>query len=320
MTADWWSSIACSRSTCACTRSRCACVTRNVVERPASKRRVSTVTRCSASPWLARAASTRSAGALDLPARLPDGLHDRELQTLDALHCLLTLDLRARELRLFRALPHRIAHADAHAPRRKVLAEELAEHVAEAGALTSRSRCLGTGPCARAACRRIPPPRYDASSRTSGIFWLLNSAMFVSAFSSCWRAIDRSYRPSSAVAIACSTSTGALSLVGASMGSRWTCQNDDVGRVHDQPAQRVLGIPGGGLRANQVLLAIRDFGLRLDEIERRRLADADARLVLAHEILREIERALLHGDVRRERLVGPIRLLDARHASARPTA
>jgi len=50
-----------SRFTCACSKSHWACVTRNVVDRPTSKRRCSAWKRCSAKVAPARAASTRSA-------------------------------------------------------------------------------------------------------------------------------------------------------------------------------------------------------------------------------------------------------------------
>ena len=67
------------------------------------------------------------------------------------------------------------------------------------------------------------------------------------------------------------------------------------------------------LRANQVLAPLRDFGFRLHEIERRDLAGVDADPVLPRELLRELERALLHGDVGERRLQRPVRLLDRRH-------
>ena len=86
-----------------------------------------------------------------------------------------------------------------------------------------------------------------------------------------------------------------------------------VGRIHDQPAQPILRILGRGVGANQVLAALRDLGFGLHEIERRNLPGVDANLVLPRELLRELERALLNGDVRQGRLERPVRLLDRGH-------
>ena len=69
-------------------------------------------------------------------------------------------------------------------------------------------------------------------------------------------------------------------------------------RIDDERPQRVLGLQRRRARDDQVLLALRDLGARGDEIERRRLADVDARAVVALELEREIERPLLHVDER----------------------
>ena len=86
-----------------------------------------------------------------------------------------------------------------------------------------------------------------------------------------------------------------------------------VRRIGDQPSQPILGIPGKGVGANQVLPPLRDLGLRLHQIERRNLTGLDANLVLPGELLCELERSLLNGDVRQSRLERPVRLLDRGH-------
>ena len=75
----------------------------------------------------------------------------------------------------------------------------------------------------------------------------------------------------------------------------------------------ILGILGRGAGADQVLAPLRDLGFGLDEIERRNLSGIDANLVLPRELLRELERSLLNGDVRQRRLERPVRLLDRGH-------
>ena len=77
--------------------------------------------------------------------------------------------------------------------------------------------------------------------------------------------------------------------------------------------RRSSASPAAALGLNQVLAPLRDLGLRLHEIERRNLTGIDANLVLPRELLRELERALLHGDVGDRRLQRPVRLLDGRH-------
>ena len=62
-----------------------------------------------------------------------------------------------------------------------------------------------------------------------------------------------------------------------------------VGRIHDQPAQPIFGVVGGGGRANEALTAIGDFRLDLHQIERRRLADPHAHAVLRGQLLRELQ-------------------------------
>ena len=49
--------------------------------------------------------------------------------------------------------------------------------------------------------------------------------------------------------------------------------------------------------ADQVLAPLRDLGFGLHEIERRNLAGIDPHLVLPRELLGELQRALLNGDV-----------------------
>ena len=84
----------------------------------------------------------------------------------------------------------------------------------------------------------------------------------------------------------------------------------DVGRIHDQPAQRVFGVGRHGIGADQVLAPLRDFGFGLHEIERRDLAGIDPHLVFARQLLRQLERPLLHRHVGARRLQRPVRLLD----------
>ena len=84
-------------------------------------------------------------------------------------------------------------------------------------------------------------------------------------------------------------------------------------RIDDERAQLILGLQRGRARDDQVLLPLRDFRPRGDEIERRRLADVDARAVVALELEREVERALLHVDERERRDEQPS---SARSASA----
>ena len=70
--------------------------------------------------------------------------------------------------------------------------------------------------------------------------------------------------------------------------------------------------PAAVVRADQIFAALCDLGLGLKQIERRRLADIDARLVLAHQLLGQLERPLLHRDVGERRLECPIRLFHGR--------
>ena len=50
--------------------------------------------------------------------------------------------------------------------------------------------------------------------------------------------------------------------------------------------QRVLGISGCRVGADQVVAPLRDLGFRLNEVERRDLSGVDAHLVLARQLLR----------------------------------
>ena len=79
--------------------------------------------------------------------------------------------------------------------------------------------------------------------------------------------------------------------------------------IHDEATQPILGISRGCVRADQVFAALRHFGFGLQKVERRRLADIDARLILPRKLLRKLERALLQCDVGERRLERPIRLL-----------
>ena len=63
-------------------------------------------------------------------------------------------------------------------------------------------------------------------------------------------------------------------------------------RIERQRPQQVFGLAGVGSRDDQVLPALRDFGLRRDEVERRRLTDVDACPVRALQLQREVERPL----------------------------
>ena len=143
-----------------------------------------------------------------------------------------------------------------------------------------------------------PLPRYDVSSRTSGSRWLLRNSTLVSAFSSSWP------RAREVVASLERVRDGRVDVGQRTAAGRLFDRVDArpperrVGRIHDQPPQTILRVPGGRVGANQVLAPLRDLGFRLDEIERRNLPGVDADLVLPRELLRELERSLLHGDVR----------------------
>ncbi len=71
--------------------------------------------------------------------------------------------------------------------------------------------------------------------------------------------------------------------------------------IDDDRPQGVLGLQRDRARDDQVLLTLRDFGARGDEIERRRLSDVHPRPVVALELERQIERSLLHVDQRAAR-------------------
>ena len=155
-----------------------------------------------------------------------------------------------------------------------------------------------------------PLPRYDASSRTSGRLWL-DEELHVRA-----RVFQIVTGAREIVPIGQRPGDGRVH-VGRRARRRGLVDRIEphppergVVRIHDQPAQRVLRVLGRGPCANQILAPLRDFGLRLDEIERRNLPGVDADLVLARELPRQIERSLLNGDVRERRLQRPVRLLD----------
>ena len=80
-----------------------------------------------------------------------------------------------------------------------------------------------------------------------------------------------------------------------------------VGRIHDEPPQPIFGVASRCGRADQSLPAGRHLGFGLHQVERRRLADVHARAVLPYEIFRELERALVDGDVRLRGLERPVR-------------
>ena len=85
-------------------------------------------------------------------------------------------------------------------------------------------------------------------------------------------------------------------------------RRDQVGRLEpDEPEIRPLGIEDQqpelilrlahlGLRDDQALAPLRDFRARRHQVERRRLADVDTRLVVPLELLRQIQRPLLDRD------------------------
>src|SRR5262249_9110120 len=71
-----------------------------------------------------------------------------------------------------------------------------------------------------------------------------------------------------------------------------------VVRVDNQPPQGVLRVAVDRVGADQVLAPLRYFSIGLHEIERRYQTGGHPRLRLSRELLREIERPLLHDDVR----------------------
>ena len=111
----------------------------------------------------------------------------------------------------------------------------------------------------------------------------------------------------SAVATAASTSGSGPRPAGSSIGIHARPPERRVGRIHDQPSQAILCVGGRRVGANQVLAPLRDLGFRLHQIERRDLPGVDTDLVLACELLRELERALLNGDIRHRGFQRPVR-------------
>ena len=167
-------------------------------------------------------------------------------------------------------------------------------------------RCAGTA-CRRGRCRDT-----TLRARTSGSRWLPRYATSVFAFS---RSLAGAREIGAAAQRLCDRGVrvGQRRRVGRRVDRiERVAPERRVGRIHDQPAQTIFGVSRRRARLNQVLAALRDFGLRLDEIERRDLAGIHADPVLARELLRELERPLLHADVGDRRLQRPVRLLDGR--------
>ena len=72
----------------------------------------------------------------------------------------------------------------------------------------------------------------------------------------------------------------------------------------------IFRVASGRVGANQRLPTLSDFSFRLDQIDGRRIAGLHARPVLPRELLRDVERSLLHGHVRGRGLQRPVGLLD----------
>ena len=70
-----------------------------------------------------------------------------------------------------------------------------------------------------------------------------------------------------------------------------------IGRIRDERPQAILGARDRRFRENHALLALRDFGFGLDDVERRHRADLDARAVVAERPLRELAATALHREV-----------------------
>ena len=108
----------------------------------------------------------------------------------------------------------------------------------------------------------------------------------------------RSVRFSSALRTAASTSTVIGWNGGRSTASMCMVQKSGDGRVEDQRPQRVFRRLDLRLADDDRLLALGDFGFRLDDVDRRRGADLDARAGVAQRLLRQLERLLLHAQRR----------------------
>jgi hypothetical protein len=97
---------------------------------------------------------------------------------------------------------------------------------------------------------------------------------------------------------AASTSGSAPRPVGSSTGSMCVTHNDASDGSAISRRSRSSASPAKGVGAIRFSAPLRDLGLGLHQIERRNLTRLDANLVLPRELLRELERSLLNGDVR----------------------
>ena len=156
----------------------------------------------------------------------------------------------------------------------------------------------------------VPPRplvRYDAWSRRSGSVPFCASDTFVS------RDLDLAAacaRDPSAARARCAPRRPRRATARSAEPSRpardaRTSSRRDWDRDHD--AEVVLGLTDQRLRDDQRLTPLRHFGLRRHEIERRRLADVHPRAVVALELERQVERALLHRRRWRAPARGPSR-------------